>query len=140
MLEKDFEDILEIHPYLLDPSFKKYKTLRQKKIHKGRVDLFLISDDNLNIVIIEIKKDKLTVSSLSQIKRYYYYFRRKHKGTNVIISAYLVGTSSNLDISRLKWLKIKLIDKDIPRKIKLCPKCNTAFDYKVFTCKCGFRM
>lgn len=140
MLERDLEDILEIHPYLLDPNFKKYEVLRQKKIYKGRLDLFLISKDKLNITIIEIKRDKLNVASVNQIKRYYYYYNRKYKGTLVKISAYLIGLSSSIDVSRLKWLKIRLIDKDIPRKVKLCPKCNTAIDYREFTCKCGFRM
>ncbi len=140
MLESELEDILEIHPYLLDPSFKKYEVLRQKKIYKGRIDLFLISKDKLNVTIIEIKRDKLTLASVNQIKRYYYYYNRKYKGTQVEVSAYLIGLSSSLDISRLKWLKVKLIDKDIPRKVKLCPKCSTAFDYRVFTCKCGFRV
>ena len=138
MVEKDIEDILETHPYLIESNLSKetHSVFRQKVINSGkRIDLLLIENISKKIYIIELKIGKLKKEDLEQIKSYYNEIRLNY---NEKVFGYLIGKEDEeelLNTESYKWLSIKYLNKEIPTKIWLCDNCRKATDINLSVCK-----
>ena len=70
--EKHLEELLFSHPYLIDPEFTGLLPQRQKVEGPNRLDLLFNLPDGL--CIDELKKTRVTLTSLKQLLRYCRYF------------------------------------------------------------------
>lgn len=66
--ERQIEDLLFYHPYLIHPELERLFACRQKRKGQERPDLLFELEDGL--CIVELKKTSLTCADLSQLLRY----------------------------------------------------------------------
>jgi RecB family endonuclease NucS len=78
--EKEIEEYLIKHLDLIEPGLQLIKN--QYMTPTGRIDILCI-DQNLNHVVIEIKKNKAYDSITGQIQRYMFHIEEKMKNANV---------------------------------------------------------
>jgi RecB family endonuclease NucS len=143
-LEEDIEDYLESFPELIDPifNFQEYTIERQYSINGNRIDLLISKKSELKIFIIEIKINQLTTEDYEQIFRYYKLIKEKNPYHSIF--GFLIGLRNKsflkIDKRKFKWLTIKYLEEDIPKKVKICISCRRPINYFCFECKhCFFR-
>lgn len=106
--EKEFEDVLVLHPELIEPGLTLID--RQAQLESRRTDL-IFSDQNDNILLIELKKDIVTRENVEQIQDY---LKRLNNKVNKKIRGMLIGQEVPIDIRLLceevnvEWKEIKM--------------------------------
>jgi len=136
--EKDIYDIIRYYPYLVDDQLKNLK-LENRIYPDGTKPDFVFSSEKISI-IIEVKKDIIDRSAVNQI--YSYINKEKElKGIDnvrgILIGQYLSEQAQRL-IDKLNCITVKILEKDVPLKIKICARCRLANSYYIQTCKyCG---
>ena len=106
--EKEFEDILVIHPELIEEGLTLLE--RQGQLENRRTDL-IFSDKNEDILLTELKKDIITIENVEQIKDY---LIKMKKHVNKKIRAMLIGQEIPHDIqnicfaNNIEWKEIKV--------------------------------
>ena len=90
MRERQLEDLLFNHPYLIDPEFEGLvpKGHRQKSKERQRLDLLFELPSGL--CIVELKKTNLTHTDLEQLLRYCRIWSRQEQNT-LADHHYLIG-------------------------------------------------
>lgn len=141
-LEKEFENILKTYPYLIDKTLVDGRVESQYKIVLSNgttryIDIIFFKKDE--IVIIELKKDKVIKKNIQQLNEYVAHLKEIYP--NQKIRGILVGRSleSNLEYSlNLRGLIFKKYFKDIPLELKICTKCRKAVSRSLEKCVwCG---
>lgn len=138
-LEKKFEDILKIYPYLLDESLVGGKLENQYKIvlSEGNIryiDIIYFKEDE--IVIIELKKDKVLKNHIQQLAEYVDHLKKRWPGHK--IRGILTGQNLDYNLERslrLRGFSFRKYFKDIPFKLKMCDNCRRAVRITQKKCK-----
>jgi len=86
--ERQLEDLLFSHPYLIDPEFDGLAPRRQ--VAGGRHRLDLVFETPGGICLVELKKTPLTLSDLEQLARYCRSWPRQDRSA-LAAHHYLVG-------------------------------------------------
>ncbi|MFX0067198.1 MAG: endonuclease NucS domain-containing protein [Candidatus Hermodarchaeota archaeon] len=137
--EQDIQKIYFRHPYLIDQKFENCRTEECYSTSSGFADLVLFLNDQ--ITVVELKIEPLKKIHALQVAQYVRELEQEFPDQKV--SAILIGRSPKEDLTRLIEtfpfsLKIKLLVKDIPIKIKICANCRLASDVNRINCwKCG---
>ncbi|MFX1238139.1 MAG: endonuclease NucS domain-containing protein [Promethearchaeota archaeon] len=140
--EASFEDVLEIHPYLIDKTLLGGRLERQYPITlpDGRfnyIDLIYFKENE--IVVVELKRERIVKKDISQLTGYIRYIRDKFPEMEV--RGILVGQGINeedLHALEMREFTYKELFKDIPVRIKICSNCRKAVDERKSNCNwCG---
>lgn len=136
--EVSFEDILEIHPYLIDESLVDGKLERQYPIelNDGRFNYIdLIYFKETEITVIELKRAEIKKVDVSQLSGYVNYIRNKFPGR--IVKGIIVGQSIKKEILKdveIRAFAYRELFRDIPVRIKICSNCRKAVDERKIKC------
>ena len=135
--EKEIQILYQTHPYLIEKEFLNQKTVPQFTFPSGFADIVVFLENE--IVVIELKVDPLENSHLLQLNGYLEDAKREFK--NVKLRGILIGKVPKIDLFkslRILPFKIKMmiLKRDIPTKIKICDNCRLANDY--YDSKCRF--
>lgn len=104
--EKEFENILVIHPELIEEGLGLLE--RQGQLENRRTDL-IFADKNGNILLTELKRDVITINNVEQIQDY---MNRLKKQVKKNIRAMLIGQEVPNDIqdiclaNNIEWKEI----------------------------------
>lgn len=138
--EYDIHDIIKRHPYLLGNSFKNLK-LKHEKIYRDRTRSDFVFTNECCSIVVEIKKDLVDVQTLKQAL--HYLNNEKKENPESFLKGILIGrrTTKQLENKIIKSeykFEIKLLNLDIPTRIKICDKCRKANAISNKICKyCG---
>jgi len=135
--EKEIQMLYQTYPYLIEKEFLNQKTVPQYTFPSGFADIVVFLENE--IVIIELKVDPLENSHLLQLNGYLEDAKREFK--NVKLRGILIGKVPKIDLSkslRILRFKIKMmiLKRDVPTKIKICDNCRLANDKN--DSKCSF--
>lgn len=105
IIEKDIEKFIEKNPSLVGESLKLKK--RQLDTPIGRIDL-LFEDKKGNLIVIELKLNKIGRDAINQLKRYMNWVKEKEtdKEVNGVIICKGVMPAFEEDLKKLKDIKI----------------------------------
>lgn len=125
--EKEIQILYQTHPYLIEKKFLNQKTVPQYTFPSGFADIVVFLENE--IVVIELKVDPLENSHLLQLSGYLEDAKRVFK--NMKLRGILIGKVPTNDLSkslRILPFKIKMmiLKRDIPTKIKICDNCRLA--------------
>ena len=135
--EKEIQILYQTYPYLIEKRFLNQKTIPQYTFPSGFADIVVFMESEL--VVIELKVDPLDNSHLLQLNGYLEDARRESK--NVKLRGILIGKAPKIDLFKsLRNLpfkiKLMILKRDLPIKIKICDKCRLANDKN--DSKCSF--
>ncbi len=104
VIEKDIEGFIEKNPTLIGESLKLEK--RQLGTPVGRIDL-LFKDKNGNLIVVELKLNKIGREAINQLRRYMDWIKKKTKKevTGVIVCRGVMSAFEE-DLKKLKDIKI----------------------------------
>lgn len=140
--EYDIHAIIRNYPYLLGHELENLN-LKHERIYQDntRADFVFTNDDRS--IVVEVKKGQIDGESLRQALHYLDNEMRENpekllKG--ILIGRYASDTLKN-EIQKSRYeFEIKLLDVDIPTKIKICDKCRKANALFNNVCRyCGSR-
>ena len=106
--EKEFEDILAIHPEMIENDLKLLE--RQGQLENRRTDLIFVDGED-RILLTELKKDVVTIENVDQIEDY---MEKLKKTVNKNIRGMLIGQIVPVDIKeicserRIEWKEISV--------------------------------
>ncbi len=137
--EREIENILIRYPYLIDDRLIDGKVKNQYKIilsdgSKGYIDIIYFKSHE--ITVIELKKDEIIKSDITQLSEYVNQIRKEFPKQKV--HGYLVGKEMPSEFERslnLRDFKFKKLGKEIPIKLKLCTNCRKALRINDKMCK-----
>ena len=134
--EKEIQILYQTHPYLIEKKFLNQKTIPQYTFPSGFADIVVFLENE--IVVIELKVDPLENSHLLQLSGYLEDAKREFK--NVKLRGILIGKAPKNDLNKtlniLPYrIKIMILKRDIPTKIKICDNCRLANDINNSKCK-----
>jgi hypothetical protein len=116
--ESDLEDLLALHPYLIDEEFAGLHAKRQLSRGKNRLDLLF--ELTHGQCIVELKKTPLTAEDLAQLLRYCRAWSRK----TLANYHYLVGKRPRNDkkfldaLAKIKYeIRVLYVDEHIPTSL-----------------------
>lgn len=140
LLERQIEDILFLHPYLIKEGFSHGK--RQVVFEdNSRADIVFFFEKIT--YILELKKDIVSRSTVDQIIGYINNLIKEHdkKVKGIIIGKKPVNPEDLIDYGSKKGYEIgiKYLDIDIPTRYKLCREkrhANPLNQIKCKYCKC----
>ncbi len=120
--ERQLEDLLFSHPYLIDPEFDGLIARRQMVSGRHRLDLVFETPGGL--CIVELKKSPLTLSALAQLSRYCRAWSRMGAGA-LADHHYLIGKRP-ADEDRLQReaargefeIRLKFLGEHVPLRLK----------------------
>ncbi|AZV42005.1 nuclease [Peribacillus asahii] len=105
--EKEFEDILVLHPELIEDNLTLIK--RQGQLQEKRTDL-MFKDKLNNLLLVELKRDRIEEENIHQIMGY---IRRLKALNHLNVRGMLIGQSVPLEIQEIcrkfniEWKEIK---------------------------------
>ena len=104
-IEKDVEDYIANNPGLIGKGLRLSE--RQLPIESGRIDL-LFEDSNSDLIVVEVKLNRIGRDALQQIQRYIHELRTKEKGKKVygVIVCAEVMPAYESDIRNQKDIRI----------------------------------
>ncbi|PTD93372.1 endonuclease NucS [archaeon SCG-AAA382B04] len=104
--EEEMGDLLVEKPWIIEKGFSVIK--REKETELGYIDLFG-EDDRGNKVIIELKRKRISLSAVSQLKRYYDSLKNKYTNLRGLIVGPSVSEKSKnlLNEHGLEFVKLK---------------------------------
>lgn len=104
VIEKDIEGFIEKNPTLIGESLKLEK--RQLGTPVGRIDL-LFKDKNGNLIVVELKLNKIGREAINQLRRYMNWIKKETKKevTGVIVCRGVMSAFEE-DLKKLKDIKI----------------------------------
>ena len=126
--EYDIHSIIKNYPYLLGDEFNNLK-LKHERIYEDRSRADFVFTDNVRSIVVEVKKGPIDLHMLAQALHYLDNERRENLAR--LLKGVLVGSriqntlESEINKSGYKF-EIKLLDIDVPTKIKICDKCRRA--------------
>lgn len=136
--EKDLQTLFYRHPYLIDPSFENYIPRQFYKLPSGFLDLIIFQEQF--IVAIELKIEFLSKSHVLQLAEYVNDLKKLFPSKQV--RPFLIGRTPKEDLNNLITtfpfsIQIKILNQDVPIKIKFCANCRLANSIKNSRCwKC----
>lgn len=140
--EREFELLLENHPYLIDNSLVDGRIEEQYSITLDNGDIRfidLIYFKEKEITVIELKRDALQKKDISQLSEYVNHVKKLFPEQKIY--GILVGQFASDEILRfleLRDFKYKQYFRDIPVRIKICSNCRKAVDMRKSKCNwCG---
>jgi len=133
--EKEIQMLYQTYPYLIEKKFLNQKTIPQYTFPSGFADIVVFLEEQ--IVIIELKVDPLENSHLLQLSGYLEDAKREYK--NMELRGILIGKEPKIDLFkslRILPFKIKMLilKRDVPIKIKICDNCRLANDTNDLKC------
>lgn len=134
--EKEIQILYQTHPYLIERKFLNQKIVPQYTLPSGFADIVVFLENE--IVIIELKVESLAFSHLLQLYGYLEDIKNKIKNKKKI-RGILIGKKPKRDLNNaicnLNYeIKIKLLERDVCTKVKICEKCRLANDFKNSRC------
>ena len=134
--EKEIQILYQTHPYLIEKKFLNQKTIPQYTFPSGFADILVFLENE--IVVIELKVDPLENSHLLQLIGYLEDAKREFE--KIKLRGILIGKAPKNDLNKtLKHLpfrvKIMILKRDIPTKIKICDNCRLANDNNNSKCR-----
>ncbi|MHA1338794.1 MAG: hypothetical protein ACTSRZ_02045 [Promethearchaeota archaeon] len=141
--ESEIQILYQNYPYLIEEQFFQQKVVPQYRLPSGIADLVVIMKNE--IVVVELKVVPLENVHLLQLLGYLNDISIKFKDKEEIkkIRGILIGYMPKCDLEEsIKVLnyeiKIMILDRDVPIKIKICAKCRRAIDFNLQKCShCG---
>jgi len=135
--EKEIQILYQTYPYLIEKKFLNQKTIPQYTFPSGFADIVVFLENE--VVVIELKIDHLENSHLLQLSGYLEDAKREFK--NLKLRGILIGKAPKIDLFKsLRFLpfniKMMILKRDIPIKIKICDNCRLANDKN--DSKCSF--
>lgn len=135
--EYDIHAIIKNYPYILGDEFEDL-SLKHERIYQDctRAD-FVFADDDHSIVI-EVKKGRIDAEMLLQAL--HYLDNEMKENPEKLLKGILIGRYvSNALINEIKKsrfeFEIKLLDVDIPTKVKICDNCRKVNALSNLVCK-----
>lgn len=134
--EKEIQILYQTHPYLIEKKFLNQKTVPQYTFPSGFADIMVFLENE--IVVIELKVDPLENSHLLQLSGYLEDAKREFK--NVKLRGILIGKAPKNDLNKTLNIlpfrvKMMILKRDIPTKIKICDNCRLANDINNSKCR-----
>ncbi len=136
LTEKQIQILYQTHPYLVEKEFLKQKVVPQYPLPSGFADIVVFKQTE--IVIVELKVDPLKTTHILQLNGYLEDMERE-TNSSFNFRGIIIGKESKEDLNKtirnLKYkIKILILTRDIPIKIKICDKCRLANDIKNEKC------
>ena len=140
--EYDIHDIIRYYPYILGEEFESLD-LKHEKIYEDRTRADFVFSSNQKSIVVEVKKGYIDEEMLNQAT--YYLNNESKENPGKTLKGVLVGRRkpgslgfvSNFEHSGYTF-EAKLLDIDLPMKIRLCDKCRKVNDKSSTVCKyCG---
>jgi hypothetical protein len=135
--EYDIHALIRNYPYLLGDEFANLK-MKHEKIYEDRTRAdFIFTSDTLSIVV-EVKKGPIDIEMLNQAL---HYLRNEQiESSGKTLKCVLVGSRVHQEVenkvSRIGFsFEIKLLNIDVPTKIKICDNCRRANPLTAVTCR-----
>ncbi len=135
LLERDIQKLYQTYPYLLDPKFLEAHVTPQYPLPSGYADLAIFQPEE--ITIVELKIDPLGPQYILQLNGYLSDMAEKFPAAG--ISGILIGQAPKTNMAQLLAnlgypIKIKILEEEVPVKIKICRNCRRANDYRKGWC------
>ena len=138
--EYGIHSIIRNHPYFLGDEFENLD-LKHEKVYPDGSRADFVFADNICSIVVEVKKGPINIEMLNQALRYL--DNEKNENPQKLLKGVLVGShlpkSLKKEIGKSRYgFETKLLDSDIPTKIKICDKCrraNALYDTQCRYCK-----
>ena len=134
--EKEIQYLYQTHPYLIEKKFLNQKVIPQYQLPSGYADIVVLLEDEA--VVIELKVDSLEISHLLQLVGYLEDLKvilNKDKKVRGILIGKKPKCDLNASIKCLSFkIKVMILNKNLPIKIKICENCRLANDFNNTTC------
>jgi len=135
--EYDIHEIVKNYPYLLGSEFENLN-LKHERIYEDRTRADFVFGSNDISVVVEVKRGKVDGKMLVQALHYLDNERRENPGKKLkgmLIGSHVSNTLRN-EIMRSDYkFEIKILDIDVPTKVKICDKCRRANALSNSICK-----
>ena len=127
-LESEIQQLYESYSYLIEEKFLNRQIFSQYQVSSGFIDIIIFLEDE--IVVVELKKDRLEEKHILQIASYLRDIKNVFKDTS-IIRGILIGKKPKSGIEKIIQqqvfqIKILVLNRDIPTRIEICDNCRMA--------------
>lgn len=137
--EAEIQALFQTHPYLIERNFLNKKIQSQYPLDSGFADIVVFLENE--IVVIELKVVPLQIEHYLQLKGYLEDFNKIYNNS-VKVRGILIGKKPKEDLKKNfqneKFeIKILILNKDVPTRVKICDNCRLANDIlnnKCFYC------
>lgn len=137
--EFDIHDLIRSHPYIIAEEFKNLN-LKHERVYEDRKRADFVFGDSTASIVLEVKKGKIDTDMLGQARAYLE--SEKKENPVRILKGVLLGRTKpdsqqfENELRKSPYLfEIKVLDVDVPSKIKICDKCRRANWLTARTCK-----
>lgn len=126
--EYDIHSIIKNYPYLLGGEFDSLN-LKHEKTYQDRTRADFVFANRICSIVVEVKKGPINIAMIDQAL---HYLDNERKGDptkllkGMLVGSYIHEALKN-EVNKSEYeFEIKLLDVDIPTKIKICDKCRRA--------------
>lgn len=140
--EYDIHSIIRNYPYLLGQAFEDL-SLKHEKVYEDRTKADFVFADDLRSIVVEVKVGRIDVRMLNQALNYLE--NEKRENPEKVLKGMLIGShvsrTVEREVNKSEYeFEIKLLNIDLPTRIKICDKCRRANALFNKMCKyCGSR-